>query len=235
MRCRCDACHNGSYTAEGTKGALGTASYTGHVATGGRDCITCHASAAVNFLSWSGGVYTHLATDTNCVNCHNGVTATGLTTPPHIPTGTIQCSNCHVNTATSFTTYTMSHAAVTGARCDACHNGSYTSQGTKGAYGTASYAGHVATNGNDCATCHAKAVSGGYVSWAGATYVHAPTDTICSNCHNGVTATGKTTPPHIPVTGIECSNCHTSTATSFTTYTMGRSRGGACDAVRRLS
>ncbi|HLJ78350.1 MAG TPA: hypothetical protein VKT75_13090 [Acidobacteriaceae bacterium] len=229
---RCDACHNGSYTTEGTKGALGTASYSGHVATGGRDCITCHASAATNFLSWSGGTYAHLATDTNCISCHNSTTATGLTTPPHIPTGTIQCSNCHTNTATSFTTYTMSHAAVTGSRCDACHNGSYTSQGTKGAYGTASYAGHVATNGNDCITCHATAQSGGYVSWAGGIYVHQPTDTNCSACHNGVTATGETTPPHIPVTGIQCSNCHTNTATSFTTYTMSHAAVHAtrCDA-----
>ncbi|MBI5261883.1 MAG: hypothetical protein HY852_08730, partial [Bradyrhizobium sp.] len=217
---RCDACHNGSYTSQGTKGALGIASYAGHVATGGRDCIACHASAATNFSSWSGGMYTHQAADTNCISCHNGTTATGLTTPPHIPTGTIQCSNCHSSTATSFTTYTMKHTAVTGTRCDACHNGSYTSQGTKGAYGTASYAGHVPTNGKDCASCHAKAVSGGYVSWSGGTYTHAAADTNCSSCHNGATATGLTTPPHIPVPGIQCSNCHTSSATSFTTYTM---------------
>ena len=83
-------------------------------------------------------------------------------------------------------------------RCDACHNGSYTSQGTKGAQGTASYAGHVATNGSDCATCHAKAVCGGYASWAGGTYPHQATDTNCLTCHNGKTATGMTTPPHIP-------------------------------------
>ena len=36
------------------------------------------------------------------------------------------------NTAASFTTYTMNHAAVAAARCDSCHNGSYTSEGTKG-------------------------------------------------------------------------------------------------------
>ena len=29
------------------------------------------------------------------------------------------------------------------------------------------------------------------------------------------------TPPHVPVTGIQCSNCHTNTAANFTTYTMG--------------
>jgi hypothetical protein len=218
---RCDSCHNGSYLTEGTKGAYGTVSYSGHVATSGNDCVTCHAAAVSGgYVSWSGATYVHLATDTNCINCHNGTTATGHTTPPHIPTGTLQCSNCHTNKATSFTTYTMTHSAVTSSRCDSCHNGSYTSQGTTGAYGTASYAGHVPTNGNDCVTCHAKAVSGGYVSWSGGTYVHSASDTNCSSCHNGTTATGNTTPPHIPVKGIQCSNCHTNTATSFTTYTM---------------
>ena len=79
-----------------------------------------------------------------------------MTTPPHIPSGTIQCSNCHTNTAASFTTYTMTHSAVSAIRCDACHNGSYTAEGTKGATGTASYANHVATGGRDCMTCHAS-------------------------------------------------------------------------------
>ena len=60
-----------------------------------------------------------------------------MTTPPHIPTGVVQCSNCHTNTAASFVTYTMNHAAVSGTRCDTCHNGSYTAEGTKGAQGTA--------------------------------------------------------------------------------------------------
>ena len=71
----------------------------------------------------------------------------GMTTPPHIPVTGVQCSNCHTNTAASFVTYTMNHAAVSASRCDACHNGSYTAEGTKGAQGTASYAGHVATSG----------------------------------------------------------------------------------------
>ena len=216
---RCDACHNGSYTSQGTKGALGTASFAGHVATNGKDCITCHASATSAFTSWAGGAFTHAATDTNCSSCHNGTTATGMTTPPHIPAAGVQCSSCHNNTAASFTTYTMNYTAVSTSRCDACHNGSYTSQGTKGALGTASFAGHVPTSGADCITCHASAASG-FASWAGGAHVHAATDTNCSSCHNGTTATGMVTPPHIPVTGLQCSSCHTNTAASFTTYTM---------------
>ncbi len=219
---RCDSCHNGSYGGEGTKGAQGTASFPGHVVTNGSDCITCHASAATSFTSWAGGAFTHAASDTNCSNCHNGATATGLTTPPHVPVSGVQCSNCHTNTAASFTTYTMNHAAVSASRCDSCHNGSYTGQGSKGAFGTASFQGHIATNGKDCVTCHASAATS-FTSWAGGAFTHAATDTNCSSCHNGTTATGLTTPPHIPVTGVQCSNCHTNTAPSFTTYTMTHS------------
>ena len=156
--------------------------------------------------------------------------ALGMTTPPHVPVTGVQCSNCHTNTATSFVTYTMNHASVSAARCDSCHNGSYTGEGTKGALGTASYAGHVATTGRDCITCHASAAAA-FTSWAGAVYAHQPSDTNCSSCHNGTTATGKTTPPHIPVTGVQCSNCHTNTAASFVTYTMTHSAVSAAAAT----
>ena len=139
---RCDSCHNGSFTSEGTTGALGTASFPGHVATNGNDCGTCHTGAAAAFASWAGGKFTHAATDTNCSSCHNGTTATGMKTPPHIPVTGVQCSNCHTNTAASFTTYTMGltgHTAVSASRCDSCHNGSFTGEGTTGALGTASF------------------------------------------------------------------------------------------------
>ncbi|WP_206527540.1 cytochrome c3 family protein, partial [Methylocystis sp. MJC1] len=129
------------------------------------------------------------------------------TTPPHIPVAGVQCSNCHSNTASSFKTYTMSHAAVSAARCDSCHNGSYVGEGTKGAQGTASYPGHVAVAGRDCKSCHATAATT-FTSWAGGVYQHQASDTNCSSCHNGTTATGQTTPPHIPVAGVQCSNCH---------------------------
>ena len=117
--------------------------------------------------SWAGGKYVHQASDTNCSTCHNGTTALGKTTPPHIPSAAVECGNCHTNTAVSFVTYTMNHSSVSAIRCDACHNGSYTAEGTNGAQGTASYPGHVATAGRDCVTCHASAAAS-YTSWAGA-------------------------------------------------------------------
>ena len=101
---------------QGTKGAQGTASFPGHVATNGTRLHHLSHQRSTAFTSWAGGKFTHAATDTNCSSCHNGTTATGMTTPPHIRRPAIQCSNCHTNTAASFTTYTMSHTAVTSSR-----------------------------------------------------------------------------------------------------------------------
>jgi len=220
---RCDVCHNGNFTSQGTTGAYATSNFANHVATGGRDCVACHATAqSGGYKSWSGGAYVHLATDTNCSACHNGATATGMTTPPHIPSGAVQCSSCHSSTGASFATApgysgmgSTGHSAVGAMRCDACHNGSFTSQGTTGAYSTSNFANHVATAGRDCITCHATAQSSGYKSWSGGIYVHQATDTNCSTCHNGATATGMTSPPHIPSGAVQCSACHSNTGSSF--------------------
>ncbi|ARN83111.1 hypothetical protein B1812_20780 [Methylocystis bryophila] len=297
---RCDSCHSGAYTNQGLTGAYGTASFPGHVATNGQDCAVCHKSAATSFTSWSGAGFVHTAANTNCVSCHNGTTATGLATPPHIPTGTIQCSGCHNNApGTLLTSFTRrpairrrwggracgggvdalrqlpqrrlyepgsdgglwdgelpracgderaglrrlsqergdelhelvggrlrahggqhqlrelpngttatgwhaaaysdrddpvlglpqqcagdaadelhtapgypqamgaaGHAVVASMRCDSCHSGAYTNQGLTGALGTASFAGHVATNGQDCAVCH-KSAATSFTSWPG--------------------------------------------------------------------
>ena len=228
---RCDACHNGAYTAQGTVGAFGTAQYPNHVPTSGQDCTTCHATAASSYISWAGAVFVHQAGDTNCSNCHNGVMALGKTTPPHLPVGAVQCSNCHTSAAASFTTYSMNHAAVSGSRCDSCHNGPYVNEGTAGAQSSSSFPNHVATGGRDCITCHSNAAAS-FTTWAGAKYVHSAADTNCSTCHNGSTATGMVTPPHVPSGNVECGNCHSNTAASFATYTMNHVAVGVvrCDA-----
>ena len=215
------------------QGRAGHRSFPGHVATNGSDCVTCHTSAASAFTSWAGGKFTHAATDTNCSSCHNGTTATGMTTPPHIPVTGIQCSNCHTNTAASFATYTMGVQSHRGQRQPLrllpqrlLHRPRH--QGR---------AGHRVVRRprrdqrQDCVTCHASAASA-FASWAGGKFTHAATDTNCSSCHNGTTATGMKTPPHIPVTGVQCSNCHTNTAASFTTYTMGLTGHTAVSASR---
>ena len=214
----CSSCHNGAYVSQGTSGAQSKGA--GHVATTA-ECSTCHTGTT----TWASAAFAHAATDTNCSGCHNGTTATGMKTPPHIPSGAVQCSNCHTNTAASFATYTMSHAAVSGVPCSGCHSGAYVGQGTAGAQ--AKGANHVATTA-ECSTCHKSTTT-----WAGATFVHAATDTNCSSCHNGTTATGMTTPPHIPTGTLQCSNCHTNTAASFVDL-HDESCGGGGHAVRHV-
>src|SRR5262245_51809413 len=95
--------------------------------------------------------------------------------PAHIPIGTLQCVNCHTSSATSFTTYTMNHAAVKASRCDACHNGSFTSQDRKSAVEKTT--GHVAT-GLDCISSHTQATTS-FASWKGAGYTHVAGDINC--------------------------------------------------------
>ena len=89
--------------------------------------------------------------------------------PPHIPLPAgVDCVNCHTSTTSFVTPYTMSHSSVSGATCVSCHNSSYTSEGSKGALGTASYTGHVAIGSQDCTTCHTAAGTKSFTSWAGA-------------------------------------------------------------------
>jgi len=210
---RCDSCHNGSYTSQGTKGAQGTASYPNHVARNGRDCNVCHTAATTTtFTSWAGGVYPHQPADTVCSGCHNGTTAPGKTAA-HIPT-TVECSNCHVNTASTFKTYTMNHAAVSASPCDSCHNGSYTSQGTKGAQGKT--AAHIPTTAQ-CNNCHTSTAASFKTYTMNHTAVSA---SRCDSCHNGSYTSqgtkGAWAPPagdHPDRAGRDCGCCHTSTTT----------------------
>ena len=344
---RCDACHNGAYTGAGHQGRAGHGILCRPRRDQRSDCdYLPHQGGVRGFTSWAGGIYPHQATDTNCSTCHNGTTATGMTTPPHIPTdravqqlphqhggelhhlhdephggeraaaatpattasytsqgtkgalghgvvcrprrdqrpdcdvchtraattgftswaggtyhppgdrhqllelpqrhdgdrqddaaahpdGTAQCSNCHTNTASSFTTYTMNHAAVSDEPLRRLpQRRLHRRRAPRARWAPASYAGHVATNGRDCATCHASAATTASPAGPAAPITHQATDTNCSSCHNGTTATGKTTPPHIPTAPRSAANCHTNTASSFTTYTMNHSAVSAsrCDA-----
>ena len=196
---RCNSCHNGSYTGEGTKGAQGTASYPGHVATGGRDCITCHANAATSFTSWAGGTYVHLATDTNCSSCHNGTTALGMTTPPHIPSHRRPVQQLPHQYGSELPTYTMNHAAVSASRCDCLSQRLVHGRRHEGC------AGHRVLcrprRDGRPRLRHLSCQRGDRASPAGRaalTSTRPPTPTAPA-CHNGTTATGMTTPPHIPI------------------------------------
>jgi hypothetical protein len=198
----CASCHNGTT-------ALGKPA--NHLATNA-PCETCHKST----VSYAGATFDHRGITAGCATCHNGSSASTLTTPPHIPTGMLECNNCHTST-TTWTGYRMNHTATSAIACTSCHSGSFVGEGTSGAQSKGP--SHVATTAN-CATCHTSTTT-----WAGAAFNHAGITAGCAACHNGATATGLTTPPHIPTATLECSNCHTNTST-FTTATMNHAAVG---------
>lgn len=143
-------------------------------------CSTC-ASCHIN------GVF--VGTPKSCLTCHNG-DPSRLTigrASNHIPTGNIECSNCH-NTTSFTTTYTMNHASVISIACETCHNGtSYASQGNVGALGVP--INHIPyktklTSGVSmtCNICHVTTVYTSLSNW----------DTLSSNSiqHNGTMGSG---------------------------------------------
>jgi hypothetical protein len=201
---RCDGCHNGGFVSAGATGKTAT-----HIPTPpGIDCRTCHKST----LAWSAAVTVdHTNIVDNCSRCH-GVTATGKG-PTHIPTPpSVDCSACHRIPPESFATASkFDHRVVSAQRCDACHNGAFTSSGASG-----KSPNHIATSaGADCSTCHTSTVD-----WSAAVAVdHTGITNNCARCH-GVTATGKG-PNHIPTpAGVDCSICHRIPPEPFATASL---------------
>ena len=134
--------------------------------------------------------YVHQPSDTNCSSCHNGTTATGNTTPPHIPVTGVQCSNCHTNTATSFVTYTMTHSAVSASRCDCLPQRFVHLARHQGRAGNRVISGPRGDLGGATASPATPPRPRPSPVGRAATYIHQPSDTNCSTCHNGITPLG---------------------------------------------
>ena len=209
-----------------------------------------------------------------CGSCHNGSytrpghvrRATAWATPPHIPTGTLECSNCHTNTA-SWTAYTMNHAAVSALRAAPATTAPSSARARRGAgkatarrhHGGMLHLPHRArrvgpaprsatpasaipiarpvimaatATGHDDASAHSdRQPPVQQLPRQHGSELHHLHDEPhgggrhpCASCHNGSYAgqgtsgaQGLSTPPHIPTGTLECSNCHTDTATGPTT------------------
>jgi hypothetical protein len=159
-----------------------------HLSTGKcGTCASCHKSAVF------------VGTPRTCIGCHNGdpVRLTVGRSLSHIPTGLIDCNQCHATTLFTVN-FAMNHSSVSGQNCDTCHNGSYTIYNAKTKSAT-----HIATT-VDCKNCHTTA------NWTVShTQIHLGVTTGCVTCHNGTYAKGKTAylPGH-PVTSDQCETCH---------------------------
>ena len=102
----------------------------------------------------------HAATDTNCATCHNGTTATGLKTPPHLPTDrrcSVELPHQH-----GVELHHLHDEPRRGGGGALRHLPQWVLHRPRAprARWLGLLPGHVATNGRDCATCHTKAVSG---------------------------------------------------------------------------
>ncbi|MBI5890458.1 MAG: hypothetical protein HZB47_07250 [Nitrosomonadales bacterium] len=207
----CASCHNNTT-------ALGKPAT--HVPTSAA-CDSCHTQANTsNYTTFKGGSYTHASPPGVCSTCHNGTTAIGKSAT-HVATSAA-CDTCHTNTANYTTFLGASYTHTTPpATCTNCHNGA-TALGKP--------AIHVTTTAA-CDVCHTQANTGNYTSFLGATFTHSTPPGVCSTCHNGTIALGKSG-SHIATTA-ECDNCHTQQNTAnYTTFlgavTHTASMAGQC-------
>lgn len=193
---RCDSCHNSSIKTLTSKPAT-------HISTT-LDCRSCHSSTA-----WKPASFSHSASDTNCMSCHNGTTAPGKPVT-HVRT-IAQCNTCHTQTAWKPATYLHTTSDTD---CLTCHNGT-TAMGRP--------AGHnLPTANHQCGSCHNqtsfstlvfdttyKHSSAGGLLPKGTSY-HKSQST-CTKCHSTTTDNVNYTDTAANATlSPKCAGCHTS-------------------------
>jgi hypothetical protein len=177
----CFSCHDGQ-TATGKSPA--------HIQSSDL-CEACHITAA--FVPALTVDHTQIDLTNGCAICHDGIVALGQVTS-HIP-ATDVCEACHNTTAfVPVAASAVDHTQVIGA-CAACHDGTIASGKS---------ATHIATS-DLCDSCHQSGPTP-WVPVASAAVDHTQVVGVCSSCHDGAVATGKTV-NHIP-TIDECDQCH---------------------------
>jgi len=167
-------------------------------------CNQCHTSQT----SWGGAGFDHAGVmPGTCINCHNGINATGKPTTGH-PTTTASCDTCHRTTA--WLPAMWDHTGVTQGSCFGCHNG-IDAQGMNNRHIPTS----TVLSGWSCDACH----SPNTVSFSIHSFRHEePRQGLmtgnCITCHNGAYgssgARGK--PSDHMVTNASCEQCHTTVA-----------------------
>jgi hypothetical protein len=201
----CSTCHNGT----SARGKSAT-----HVATTAA-CDTCHtASNTGNYSTFLGASYTHATPPGVCSTCHNGATAIGKGAT-HVVT-TAACSLCHTQTNTSnYTTFlgaAFVHATPPGT-CSTCHDGNQA---------TGKPVFHIPTSAAcDSSGCHSQTNTLNYTAFTGVEYSHPTPIGVCSTCHNGTSARGKSA-THVATTAA-CDTCHTASNTGNYSTFLGAS------------
>ncbi len=218
---KCNSCHTGLANTYGKM----TTSYTGHVATGGAECITCHTNVPAKtpaYLNFTGGLYIHTGTE-NCSTCHNNlsINATQVTTSViHTTNATATCNSCHTNTE-NYTTWkihtglaTKNAGGTNFTSCNSCHLVTQTPLVLKNISTSATY-NHFSitktTSGAaECSTCHQSSMTplSAFPSFTAASF---KTGVLHANAVASSIATTN-----------NCTSCHTATytTTSATSFKM---------------
>jgi len=176
----CSSCHN-NVTATGKPPT--------HIVTT-QPCDNCHTVTA-----WVPASVDHTNFFNNCTVCHDGVTASGKSAN-HI-LSTDFCDACHEKSPSPWVPVAPSavdHTQVIGT-CISCHNGTIASGKS---------ANHI-NSSDQCDTCHGVPPE----SWSplpASAVDHAQVIGVCSSCHNGIIASGKSA-SHINSTDT-CDACH---------------------------
>ncbi|MCI0505809.1 MAG: cytochrome C, partial [Gammaproteobacteria bacterium] len=181
----CASCHNG--TAAGGKGAT-------HISSTD-NCDSCHAPGPIPWMPVAPSAVDHSQVLGTCISCHDGTIASGK--PAIHISSTGNCDACHAVGPTPWAPVAstdVDHGEVIGT-CGSCHNGTVA---------TGKSAIHINTT-DVCDACHAP----GPTPWqpvAAAEVDHNEVIGVCSSCHNGTTASGKSV-THINTTD-NCDACH---------------------------
>ena len=246
----CSTCH---FNTTSFKGA--TDLPAGHIplpAADNNNCALCHLNAA----TYSTATMNHVNISANCAQCHAanltfaGTWTTPLVAPPanHIAFGAAACESCHSNTnftvpggfkftnASGTVPPAMVHAAVSSAACGSCHGLGQSWVGTPPT--VVEPANHIPIGNTACTNCH---TAGNYASFVIPNAVppmnHAGFSSGCATCHGaGKTDVGKTpkltvTLPanHVPVAGLACEGCHSSS--TFSSFVFTNASGTAPSAM----
>lgn len=204
----CNDCHNG---------VIQTGQNITHLTTV-RDCSNCHTISNTVALTFAGATYDHgdPGISTNCVSCHDGLTAIDKTAKVnHLPSNN-ECSECHTDTtvpggfATNIFLANAHPNYING--CQGCHSTKYLSAQTD--LLKAGSVNHLPTS-QDCHFCHTNLQ---FATEDPAIFTHAGITGNCESCHDGnyfasANAMGKAhvpdpiNNPH-PVTTADCGLCH---------------------------
>ena len=220
----CTTCHDG---------VNATGQPQNHVPTT-RDCIICHVGYPPTASSFAGGTFDHGGpemTGKQCMDCHDGIIATGKSAKPDHVVTSADCGACHTTTAFKPATSFDHTGRVSGCQDSGCHTSG--NPDVVDVTDDPNPKPHIPImNGStevDCYNCHKN---------PGGTFANAAMDhtvvtfATCQSCHDGnhdgantahIATTKSST--HFVTSVAACASCHTSTS-AWTTVSYKHTGSG---------